>query len=271
MGIVLVVLVAAAASPALADQLKVAVIPGVAINLDTSRVDALGQDLAEALASELDVEAIGGLEVRRQLPPDGVPDECAVTRECASQIAKSLGVQQLLFITLVNTGVDGTIQMDTTWVDPGAGKTVIRPALDISSMSNAKERFASSAKRLMPNAPVREKPIEAPPVQFDQGKPRHFTITTLVTSGITVAALGTGIYLGVSTRARYRDCEEFPYCKDGEKKSIRARGIAADVSFAIALAGAVTTAILWGTSAEAPRVIVGPTENGAAITGMMRF
>ena len=40
------------------------------------------QDLAEALTAELDVDAVGGLEVRRQLPADGVPPDCVTTPAC---------------------------------------------------------------------------------------------------------------------------------------------------------------------------------------------
>lgn len=260
-----------AAAAAKAERIKIAVIPGIVINLDTSRVDALSQDLADALSSELEVDALGGLEVRRQLPPDGLPDECVLLPACTAEIAKTLGVSQLLFITLVNTGVDGAVQMDTTWVDPANSKRENRPALALSSMSAAKERFALWAPKLLPNATVRRKASDAPVMQFDRGKPRHFTITSMVTAGITVAALGTGVALAISTRSRYNDCDVYPYCRDGEKKSIRARGIAADASFGIALAAAITTAILWSTSAEAPRVMVSPTEDGAAVTGMLRF
>ncbi len=267
MAIVLVVL---AFAPAAADRVKVAVIPGVAINLDTSRVDALSQDLADSLAAELEVEVIGGLEVRRQLPADGVPDECVVTPSCAAQVARHLGVTQLLFITLVNTGATGSIQMDTTWVDTVDNRRVSRPAIDLASVSSAKERFAAAATKLLPEVPTRTKQ-QITTMQFDRGKPRHFTATSFVTAGITVAALGSGIAFGLSTRDRYRDCDVFPFCKDGEKKSIRARSIAADASFAIALAGAITTAILWSSSAEAPRVLVSPTKDGATVSGMMRF
>lgn len=257
-----------------ADRLKVAVIPGVAINLDTSRVDAISQDLAEALSTELDVEVIGGLEVRRQLPPDGLPDECATTPACAAETAQLLGVQQLLFIVLVNTGAAGSIQMDTTWVDPGAGQRVTRPAIDLATIESAKERFATSAKKLLPDAPLRRKPTvsQPPSVRFDEGKPRHFTALSLTTAGVTLAALGSGIGFGLSARSRYKECDVYPYCKDGEKKELRARTVIADVSFVVALAGAITTAVLYSTSSEAPRVMVAPTgEGGAAVTGMMRF
>ena len=65
-----------------ADRIKVAVVPGIAVNLDSARVDALSQDLADALASELDIDAVGGLEVRRQLPAEGLPPDCLTTPSC---------------------------------------------------------------------------------------------------------------------------------------------------------------------------------------------
>lgn len=274
-GVAALVAVVSASGTAFADRqdrIRVAVIPGVAINLDTSRVDAISQDLAESLSAELDVDVIGGLEVRRQLPPDGLPDECAVTPACAAEAAARLGVQQLLFIVLVNTGAAGSIQMDTTWVDPAAGQRVTRPAIDLSSIESAKERFVASARKLLPDAPVRRKATLSPPMQrFDDGKPRHFTALSLTTAAVTVAALGTGIGFGISTRSRYKDCDAYPYCTEGEKKSVRARGVIADASFVIALAGAITTAVLYGSSAEAPRVMVAPMKDGAAVSGMMRF
>ena len=70
---------AAADAPAPAAKVRVAIVPSIAVNLDVSRVDALSQDLAEALAGELEVEAVGGLEVRRRLPAEGLPTDCVAT------------------------------------------------------------------------------------------------------------------------------------------------------------------------------------------------
>src|SRR5690242_16047343 len=86
-----------------ARRTRVAVVPGIAVNLDASRVDALSQELADALSSELEVEAMGGLEVRRRLPPDGLPSDCIVTPACTADVAKRLGAQQLLFVVMVDT------------------------------------------------------------------------------------------------------------------------------------------------------------------------
>ena len=77
-----------ASNIAAADRIKVAVVPGVAVNLDAARVDALSQDLAEGLASALDIDAVGGLEVRRQLPAEGVPPDCATKPTCTADVAK---------------------------------------------------------------------------------------------------------------------------------------------------------------------------------------
>ena len=84
---------AASADPA--DRIKVAVVPGIAVNLDAARVDALSQDLANALQSELDVDAIGGVEVRRKLPEAGLAPDCVANQTCISDVARRLEATQL--------------------------------------------------------------------------------------------------------------------------------------------------------------------------------
>ena len=123
----------AGANPARADskKLRVAIVPGIAVNLDASRVDALSQDLAEALNAELDIEAVGGLEVRRQLQADGLPADCVTTPSCTTQVAKATGATQLLFVVMVDTGAGGSIQIDATWIEPGSGHAASRPAIDL--------------------------------------------------------------------------------------------------------------------------------------------
>jgi hypothetical protein len=219
----------------------------------------------------LDVEAIGGLEVRRLLPDTGLPDECAVTPSCTAEVARTLGVAEVLFVVMVKNGASGSVQIDTTWVSPSTGKRATRPGIVLTSVEGARTRFSSNAIKLMPDAPVRPMAVGSPVLQVERGRPRHITIPAIVAAGVTVAALGTGVVVGLDVRSRYRDCEQEPYCKDGEKKSIRARGFVADAAFVVALAGAVTTAVLYGTSAEEPSVLVGPTKDGAMVTGMLRF
>lgn len=257
-------------TPANADRLKVAVVSGLAVNLDAARVDALSQDMAEALTSQLDIEVIGGLEVRRRLPADGVPDECAVTPSCAVNIARALGVEQLLFVVMVNTGASGSIQVDTTWVDPGRGRRVSRPAIDIATVGTARDRFAASATRLLPDAPLRPKASASTLAGLSPGRPRHVTLSSAIAAGTTVASLGVGIGFGLVTRSRYQDCQASG-CSQDRKDSIRATGIIADAGLVIALAGALTTAVLYSTSAEQPSLLISPTPGGVAVLGQVTF
>jgi len=256
-----------------AERVKVAVVPGIAVNLDAARVDALSQDLAEALRSELEIDAVGGLEVRRQLPPAGLPPDCVATPACVGDVARRLGAQQLLFVVMIDTGTGGAIQVDSTWVDPAAHKSASRPAIDIAAITDAKERFADAAQQLLPDAPVRPKPTGMG--RFTAPVPRHFTLPTYVTAGATAVGIGVGLGFGLRARSRYKDCEALAStgaeCSRSEKDSIRNTALIADVGWVIALGGTIATAVLWATSAEAPHVIVEPAPGGATVSAVGRF
>ncbi len=121
----ILLLLATASGIAEADRpkpIKVAVVPGIAVNVDAARVDALGQDLADALSTELLVDAAGGLEVRRQLPVEGLPADCIAKSACTTEVARRLGAAQLLFIVVVDTGAGGAVQIDSTWIEPATGQ-----------------------------------------------------------------------------------------------------------------------------------------------------
>ncbi len=246
--------------------------PGVAVNIDAARVDALSQDLANALAAELEVEAIGGLEVRRRLPPDGLPPDCVATPACASDVARRLDVQQLLFVVMVDAG--GTVQIDSTWVEPATNKTVARPAIDIAVITEAKSRFASAATQLLPDAPVRPKP-KTTGLDGETFKtiPRHFTVTSYATAGFAVVGLGVGIGFGLRTRSLYNDCDaQMQPCTDSQKDKIRNSALIADLGYLAAIGGAVATAIFYATSGSESRLIVNPNaEGGGGVTYVGRF
>lgn len=265
------------AAPAPA-PIRVAVVPGIAVNLDTARVDALSQDLAAALSAELVVDAVGGLEVRRKLPPDGLPPDCVTTPACAQDVARRVGATQLLFVVMVDSGASGSIQVDATWVEPGSGQSASRPAIDLTSASDAKSRFASSAHLLLPDAPVREKPsngggISGVNTTMTEGVPRHFTTPAKITAAVGVVGLGAGIAFGLSTRSKYNGCkDDVPACTQSEKDAIRTTGFIADAGFVVAVGAGIATAILYATSAEEPRIVVAPTaDGGAAVSTFGRF
>src|SRR5262249_46336855 len=135
----------------------------------------------------------------------------------------------------------------------------------------AKSRFADAAQQLLPDAPVRPKPT-AGLGRFSDPVPRHFTMLTYVTAGGTAVGLGFGIGFGLSARSKYKACETaVNSCSSDSRSSIRTTALIADIGWAIALGGTITTAVLYATSAESPHVIVEPGPSGATISAIGRF
>jgi len=261
-----------------AERIKVAVVPGLAVNLDAARVDALSQDMAEGLAAELDIDAVGGLEVRRQLPADGLPPDCGTTPSCTAEVARRTGAQQLLFVVMVDSGAGGTIQVDTTWIEPSTGHTASRPPIDLTSTvdTDAKAKFQDAAKRLLPDAPARKKEVVAPIAPAPTlvgGEPRHFTTTSLITGGAAVVGLGVGVVFGLETRSKYNDCDAHAgTCTASQKSSIRTFGHIADAGWAVGVIGAIATTVLYATSGTEPHVEVSPNAGGGAtVSAFGRF
>lgn len=259
-----------ASNVAAADRIKVAVVPGVAVNLDAARVDALSQDLAEGLASALDVDAIGGLEVRRQLPADGVAPDCATNPTCTADVAKRTGAQQLLFVVMVDSGAGGAVQIDTTWVEPASGHSASRPPIDLTSSidADAKAKFEAAATSLLPDAPVKKKAGEGTMVAQQAlvgGVPRHFTTASYVTGGVAVVGLGVWAVFGLQTRSKYNTCDENRNtCTQSQKDTISTDGHIADLGLGLAAAGAIATVVLYATSGTEPHLEVAPTTGGGA-------
>lgn len=272
----------ALASVAHADVAKgprVAIVPVAAVNLDAQRVDALAQDLAEALNAELEVEALGGLDVRRVLRAD-LPADCASVPTCAADVARTTGAQQILFVVMVDAGGTGSLQVDSTWVEPVTGKTENRPSVSLTSTidADAKARFREAATKFLPGATVRPKAKLGSAVSLDgrlvDGKPRHITLPAIVTAGAAVVGIGVGIGFGLSARGDYRTCEANKNtCTDAQKDTIRHHDLYADLGWVAAIGAAVATGVIFATSSEAPHVIASPTETGvgASVSYVGRF
>jgi len=275
--VVLAVTLAVAPGLASADRtpVRVAVVPGIVVNLDPARVDVLTQELAGALQSELEVEAVGGVEVRRRLPPAGLPTDCVASESCLSDVARRLDAQELLFVVLIDTGSSGAIQIDSTWVDPVAHRSGSRPAIDIASIADARVRFAAMATQLLPDAPVRPKPPAASLGRMSEPVPRHLAVPSYVAAGAAAVGLGVGLTLGLDTRTRYDDCSAQAHdgmaCSQGRKDAIRRLALVADAGWLLAVGGAIATALLYATSSETSHVIVEPVPGGAALTASGRF
>jgi hypothetical protein len=262
------------ANVARADRIKVAVVPGIAVNLDSARVDALSQDLADALATELDIDAVGGLEVRRQLPAEGLPADCLTTPACVADVAKRTSANQLLFVVMVDAGGTGAVQVDSTWVEAATGRSTSRPAIDVPTIGEAKPRFIAAAHLLLPDAPVR--PKAKPRGGGIDGKmsdtiPRHLTMPAYFTGGAALVGLGVGVGFGFKARSSYNDCDKSGLCDQSTKDSIRTKALIADSGFLIATAGIIATGIIYATSGSESHLIVTPTEGGASLAAFGRF
>jgi hypothetical protein len=278
---VAVLMIACATATAQPDAAKtrVAIIPGVAVNIGPTRVDALTQDLADALDAELMVDAVGGLEVRRQLRAD-LPDGCVTQPACVQEVAKATGASQLLFVVMIDAGGDA-ISVDTTWVDVATGKAIGRPPVSLTNTSDvdAKAKFQLAATSLLPDLPLKPKPKQTVAVGIDgkvvAGTPRHITIPAIITAGTTVVGLGLWIGFGLDARSHYNSCQAIATttgCGDNTRNGIKHLDIGADVGWGLALASAIATGVLFATSGESPHLIVAPTEGtGAAVLAIGRF
>ncbi|MGE0869316.1 MAG: hypothetical protein AB7P03_12175 [Kofleriaceae bacterium] len=256
------------------NRTRVGVITPIAVNIEASRVDSLSQDLVDALVAELDIDAVGGIEARRQLPPEGVPADCLVIPSCVAEVARRLSATQLLFLAMVDTGEGGAIQVDSTWVDVESGKSMARPAIAIAGTNEAKARFTAVARQLLPDAAprVRATGPAAPAGKVVPGVPRHLTLAAKLTAGGAVVGLGLGIGFGLKTRSAYEDCEALrDACSNGKRQSIRTSGLIADLSFVAATGFAIATVVLFYTSSREASLLVTPEQGGAAVTAVGRF
>jgi hypothetical protein len=252
---------------------KIAVIPGMAVDVDAARVDSLSHDLADALATELVVEAAGGLDVRRQLPAVGLPADCIAKPECIADVARRTSASQLLFIVVVDTGEGGAVQIDSTWIDAATGTSASRPAIDLAPGADPKARFVSAARTLLPDAPVRPKPkgIDG---KMTSVLPRHYTTGAKIMTGVALAGLGAGIGFGLAARSQYDACNALPVAPvgcDDKHDAIRRRALIADIGYGVAIGGAVAAVVLIATSGKESRLVVEPTPQGLAVSAIGRF
>jgi hypothetical protein len=247
---------------------RVAIVPVAAVNLDNQRVDALAQDMAEGLSAELFVDAVGGLDVRRNLRAD-LPADCATQPACAAEVAKATGATQILFVVMVDAGGTGSAQVDATWVDPATGKATNRPSLSLTSTNDAdaKARFKAAAEKFLPDAVVRPKPKLGSGLSIDgklvEGKPRHITLPAVITGAGAVVGLGVGIGFGLSARSKYNACEASKNtCTDAQKDTIRHHDLYADLGWVTAIGAAIASGVLFATSAETSHVVAAPVDTG---------
>jgi len=236
------------------------VIPQLAVNVDDRRVAALTEELAETLHQRLVVDAIGGADVARRLPSDGLPDDCLVQRACVTDLGTRLDADELLFVVLVQVGQD--IQVDATWIDVASGRSVSRPRLVLDAEARAGTVFGEAATRLLPDAEERSRTVvvTAPAPT----PPRRMTVPAWITAGAGVVFATTGVGLGLSARSTYNRCKKSDMCSASELDGLETRALAADISVGLAVGAGIATGVLWwlsnrsGTEGAHAGVGVGP-------------
>lgn len=255
---------------------RVGIVIELAVNVEPDRADAIAMALADGLNRELHVDAFGGVDVTRQLPPEGLAEECLARLECVADVAARLDAEQLIFLVLVQVGAD--TQVEASWVDVATGKVSSRPRVLLPTDASAVSVFAAQAQRYLPEA----KPRKAETIVVHDGAgtivigptttPREMTLPAWITAGTTGVALTAGAILGISARSKYKHCDTVAGgCSDGELDGLERRALFADISFGVAAGAAVATIVLYLRSGGDPietqpvPVQVAPTTGGAVI------
>ncbi len=133
------------------------------------------------------------------------------------------------------------------------------------------EPVAEPERKAVP--PPQPPPLQPPPTEVAARRDRHFTPATWALTGVSVAALGVGGYLAVTSYRDYGDCEDQGACEsDGEVDGIRRRAIAGDVLLGLSLASAITTGILyWRSGGDDPAIRGHIGAGGASVSWASGF
>jgi hypothetical protein len=254
---------------------RVGVVIELAVDVEPARADSIGAALADGLNRELKVDAFGGEEVSRRLPPEGLPDECLAQSACVKDVAGRVDADQLIFLVVVQLGAD--VQVDASWVDVASGAVSARPRVILKADANAVTVFADAAERYLPEAkPRKTETIIIPGGGGGPGGPdHHMTTASWITGGVAVAALGGATVLGLTVRSRFDKCQRFADndddlddCTPSELDAIESRALISDLTLGVGIAAVLTTAILYWRSdgdGEGTAVGVAPTAGGAVL------
>lgn len=267
LGAVVVALAVHAGRADAAPTPRVAVLIGEVLGLEAADADALGASLATALNDKLMVDAIGGSDVARRLPPAGLPDECLSTPACVVDLGARLDADRLLVLAVVRAGA--ALQIDATMIVVSTGATAPRPRLQLSDLGSADALFAEAASRYLPEAETRVV------VTRGGGSRRPITRAVWITGGVGLAALaGSGI-LGLTIKSKYDRCNDNGSpCEPSTKRSLHQQTVIADVTLGLGLAAVATAIVLYvRTPRETSDVqpAVSPVDGGAVVGVGGRF
>ncbi|MEL7370311.1 MAG: hypothetical protein AAFN74_15430, partial [Myxococcota bacterium] len=240
-----------------------AIVPLVAVNLSADEIDVLTERLATALSIGRTPPVRGGRLVRRLLPEEQLPADCAISASCQARVRKVLEAERLIFV--VATRIGDTIQLDPTVVTRTG--TESRPAI----RGHAKEMegtdwWAQQTSHLLPVAATAPIPT-GPPIVSQKESPR-WPVWAL--AGTTVASLGVGIGFGLAAQSAADDLEArgcpAPACSDADIDSAAQKATIADIMYVTSGVTAVATVLMFLYLDEPSPIAVGAGPSSVSVS-----
>lgn len=186
--------------------------------ITAEHADEIAYDVAGAIASQIEGEAIAGQSVRDLLPPEGPAADCAADAGCGQSLAATLKVDEVLLLTMKKSGkhlvvncrrvprdakrapADGVLQLATARVKRGAAVEELAQSLYPAGSVVAYAEPAPPTETAT-GAPAASLVAAAPPPPAS-GQPVYkrpwFWPTLGTAAGVVVLTVVLGLTLGLN-------------------------------------------------------------------------
>lgn len=260
---------------------RVGIVVSLTVNVDRDDANRISDDLADALEKELFVDVISGAETERRLPTGGLDEECVAKPACLRDLSARLEARQLLMLVVLQIGA--ALQIDATWVDAEANKTIPRDAIRLESGAAREPEFRRAAAGLLPGVARRPPELE---VRGESGDttvkivqtPERNLAPVFAAGGVGAALLIGGIVAGVAASSDESSLEDDMCdrvaCDPSRVDAMETKALVADLLYAGALVSAGVAVVLFALTGDAeaePSIDVAPTADGVRATWGVRF
>lgn len=240
---------------------RVAIVSAVTVNVTENEGLRVAKQLGVALTEKLVVDVIAGADANRRLPDGEVPEGCMASPDCIKGVARRLDADQVLFLAIVRLG--DKFQIDPTWSDATAARTVSREAISIDSGAPWADAFADAAPRLLPDAerraafrpqqPPQPEPRPRPSIHLPSRAPKRSgrTITrgVWIAGGASAAALVGALSFSIAAQRTNSEleagnCDSQP-CDPALVDRLERRTFTADLFWGATAAAGITAGVLY--------------------------
>lgn len=279
------------------DPIRVGVVVVDAINIDLTGAIEIGDQLTSVLTEVLVIEAVNSSEAVARLEP-AASDDCVIKRRCIRRVGQQLGVDEILFLTIVRVGDQAKVNI--TWADASSAEALPRGALTMDLSADMALMFTYAAYALLPGAASRPEPAEPVDGPDSGGMTGRGTSTLEVSSSTDTTARGgrrmttaswivggSGVVAlivggGFGAAAWRLDGKLSDRCPETQCDSRRSRDIdlrkrhinTADILYGVAAVAGTTALILYllsGDDGESSRVGVTATPDMVGVSVGARF